>query len=232
LGEVLALLARAADVALGHRHLLDAVLDEEVLQLLLHLRIGRYVGTHPAFHDRLGPVLKDHPSGDLSTAEGREGGRSPVSGRMCTSSNEIIANSTTAAQQNPLRHKGVNPEANGPWLPLSCQNTIITPALASGQIPRAKPVRDWKKPTVEKISKAKKAKSDLEDLYARVSPLLSDHPAGAKYFSDELRRILEVLGRLKMTLASPDLPERTLTIRACWERNPESVDRSRLPMAA
>ena len=83
-------------------------------------------------------------------------------------------------------------------------DTIITPTLASGQIPRAKPVRDWKKPTAEKITQAK---SDLEELYARVSPLLRHHPAGVKYFSDELWRILEVLGRLKMTLASPDLPE-------------------------
>ena len=146
------------------------------------------------------------------------------------SRNEVIADSTTAAEQNPLWHKGVDPEATDPWLPpLSCQTTIITPALASGQIPRAKPVRDWKKPTAEKISKAK---SDLEELYARVSPLLRDHPAGAEYFSDELWRILEVLGRLKMTLASPDLPECTLTLRACWERNLESVDQSRLPMAA
>ena len=70
----------------------------------------------------------------------------------------------------------------------------------------------WKKPTVEKISKAK---SDLEDLYARVSPLLRDHPAEAKYFSDELWRILEELGRLKMTLSSSDLPECTLTISEC-----------------
>jgi hypothetical protein len=65
-------------------------------------------------------------------------------------------------------------------------------------------VRGWKKPAVEKITKAK---SDLEELYAKVSPLLSRHPAGAKYFSDELWRILEVLGRLKMTLASPNPPE-------------------------
>jgi hypothetical protein len=147
---------------------------------------------------------------------------------MHMSSNEVIANSTTAAEQNPLWHKGVDPEATGTWLP-SAQDTIITPVLPSEQIPIAKPVRDWKKPTVEKISKAK---SDLEDLYARVSPLFRDHPAGAKYFSDELWRILEVLGRLKMTLASHDLPERTLTMRACWERKPEAVDRSRLPFAA
>jgi hypothetical protein len=70
----------------------------------------------------------------------------------------------------------------------------------------------WKKPIVEKISKAK---SDLEDLYARVSPLLRDHPAEANYFSDELWRILEELGRLKMTLSSSDLPECTLTISEC-----------------
>jgi hypothetical protein len=65
-------------------------------------------------------------------------------------------------------------------------------------------VRGWKKQTVEQITKAK---SDLEELYAKVSPLLRRHPAGAKYFSDELWRILEELGRLKMALASPDLPE-------------------------
>ena len=65
-------------------------------------------------------------------------------------------------------------------------------------------MRDWKKPTAEKITQAK---SDLEELYARVSPLLRDHPAEANYFADELWRILEELGRLKMTLASPDLPE-------------------------
>jgi hypothetical protein len=144
------------------------------------------------------------------------------------SRNEVIANSTTAAEQNPLWHKGVDPEAPGTWLP-SAQDTIITPGLPSEQIPTTKPVRDWKKPTVEKISQAK---SDLEDLYGRVSPLLRDQPAGAKYFSDELWRILEVLGRLKINLASLDLPECTLTIRACWERNPETVDRSRLPFAA
>jgi hypothetical protein len=127
---------------------------------------------------------------------------------------EVIANSTTAAKQIPLWHKEVDPEATGPWLS-SGQNTTITPALASGQIPKTKPMRGWKKPTVEKISKAK---SDLEELYARVSPLLRRHPARAKYFSDELWRILEVLGRLKMTLSSPDLPESTLTIRSSARR--------------
>jgi hypothetical protein len=116
---------------------------------------------------------------------------------------EVIDNSTTAARQKPLGHKGVDPEATGPWLS-SGQDTIITPTLASGQTPTAKPVRGWKKPTVEKVTKAK---SDLEELYAKVSPLLRLHPTEARYFSDELWRILEVLGRLKMTLASPDLPE-------------------------
>ena len=48
LGKVLTLLVRAAQVALGHSHLLDAVLEEEVLQLLLHLRVGHYVGCHRA----------------------------------------------------------------------------------------------------------------------------------------------------------------------------------------
>jgi hypothetical protein len=67
----------------------------------------------------------------------------------------------------------------------------------------AKPVRGWKQPTVEIITEAK---SDLEELYATVSPLLRHQPAGAKYFSDELWRILEVLGRLKMSLSFPDFP--------------------------
>jgi hypothetical protein len=96
----------------------------------------------------------------------------------------------------------VDPEGTGPWLS-SDQDTVITPTLASEPTPAAKPVRGWKKQTVEKITKAK---SDLEELYVKVSPLLKGHPAGAKYFSDELWRILEELGRLKMALASPDLP--------------------------
>jgi hypothetical protein len=120
---------------------------------------------------------------------------------MCRSGE--IPDPTTAAGQNPLRHKGVDPEANERWL-FSVLDTIITPTLASGPTPTAKPVSDWKKQTVEIITKAK---SDLEELYAKVSPLLKGHPAGAKDFSDELWRILEELGRLKMTLSSPDLPE-------------------------
>src|SRR5262245_31584520 len=63
--EVLALLVRAAHVALGHRHLLDPVLEEEVLQLLLHLRVGRHVRGHPALQDRLGTVVQDHACRDL-----------------------------------------------------------------------------------------------------------------------------------------------------------------------
>jgi hypothetical protein len=116
---------------------------------------------------------------------------------------EVIAYSTTAERQNPPWYVGVDPEATGPWLS-SGEDTVITPTLVGGPTPAAKPVKGWKKPTVEKITKAK---SDLEDLFAKVSPLLRRHPAGANYFSDELWRILEVLGRLKMTLASPDLPE-------------------------
>src|SRR6516162_178363 len=54
--EVLALLVRAAHVALAHRHLLDAVMEEELLYLLLHLRVRRYVGSDPALQDRLGIV--------------------------------------------------------------------------------------------------------------------------------------------------------------------------------
>jgi hypothetical protein len=117
---------------------------------------------------------------------------------MCRSGE--IPNSTTAAGQNPLRDQGVDPEATGPWLS-SGEDTIITPPPASAPTPKAKPVR--KKQTAEKITKAK---SDLEELYAKVSPLLKGHPAGAKYFSEELWRILEELGRLKMALASPHLP--------------------------
>src|SRR5262249_19217366 len=64
-GEVLALLVRAAQVALGHRHLLDPVPEEEVLQLLLHLRVGRHVRGHPLLQDRLGTVSKDDSGGDL-----------------------------------------------------------------------------------------------------------------------------------------------------------------------
>jgi hypothetical protein len=94
-------------------------------------------------------------------------------------------------------------EASDPRLP-SGQDATIKPALASGLIARAKPVRGWEKPSVEIITKAM---SDLEELYAEVSPLLRHHPAGANCFSDELWRILGALGRLKMTLSSPDLPE-------------------------
>ena len=117
----------------------------------------------------------------------------------------VIPNSTTAAGENPPRHGGVDPEGTGPWLS-SDQATIIMPTPASEPTPAAKPVRGWKKQAVEQISKAK---SDLEELYAKVSPLIRLHPAGAKYFSDELWRILEELGRLKMTLSSSDLPECT-----------------------
>ena len=91
---------------------------------------------------------------------------------MRTHRNEVIADSATAAEQNPLWHKGVDPEDTGPLLP-SGPNTIAPPARASGRIPRAKPVRDWEKPTVEKIGKVK---SDLEELYARVSLLLRGEP--------------------------------------------------------
>src|SRR5262245_59392782 len=63
--EVLALLMRAAHVALGHRHLLDAVLEEKVLQLLLHLGVGHHVCGHPPLHDRLGTVMQDHARRNL-----------------------------------------------------------------------------------------------------------------------------------------------------------------------
>jgi hypothetical protein len=94
-------------------------------------------------------------------------------------------------------------EASDPWLPPG-QDATLKLALASGQIARAKPVKGWKKPSVEIITKAM---FDLEELFATVSPLLRHHPAGANCFSDELWRILGALGRLKMTLSSPDLPE-------------------------
>src|SRR5262249_47462587 len=64
-GEVLALLVRAAHVALDHCHGFDAVLEEEVLQLLLHLRVGRHVRGHPPLDDCLGTVMQDDPCGDL-----------------------------------------------------------------------------------------------------------------------------------------------------------------------
>src|SRR5258708_26479716 len=54
--EVLALLVRAAHVALAQRHGLDAVPEEEILHLLLYLRIGRNVRGHPTLDDRLGTV--------------------------------------------------------------------------------------------------------------------------------------------------------------------------------
>src|SRR5262245_35590484 len=63
--EVLALLVRAAHVALAHRRPLDAVLEEEVLQPLLHLRVGHHVRGHPPLHDRLGTVLQEHARRDL-----------------------------------------------------------------------------------------------------------------------------------------------------------------------
>src|SRR5262245_54533026 len=64
-GKVLPLLVRAAHVALAHRHLLDAVLEEEVLQLLLHFRVRRDIRRHPPHQDRLGPLVRDDGSGDL-----------------------------------------------------------------------------------------------------------------------------------------------------------------------
>jgi hypothetical protein len=94
-------------------------------------------------------------------------------------------------------------EASDPRLPPG-QDATIKLALSSGQIARAKPVRGWEKPAVEIITQAM---SDLEELYATVSPSLRHHPARANCFSDELWRILGALGRLKMTLSSPDLPE-------------------------
>src|SRR5205807_2444514 len=51
--KVLALLVRAAHVPLGHRHLLDAVLKKEVLQLQLHFGVGHHVRGHPPLEDRL-----------------------------------------------------------------------------------------------------------------------------------------------------------------------------------
>src|SRR5262249_48439671 len=64
-GKVFAFLVRAAQVALGHRHLLDPVLEEEVLQLLLYPGVGHHVRGHPPLQDRLGTVSQDHASGDL-----------------------------------------------------------------------------------------------------------------------------------------------------------------------
>src|SRR5262249_17044894 len=64
-GKVFALLVRAAHVALRHRHLLDAVLEEEVLQFLLHLRVGHHIRSHPPLHNRLGTVMQDHASSYL-----------------------------------------------------------------------------------------------------------------------------------------------------------------------
>jgi hypothetical protein len=114
---------------------------------------------------------------------------------------KVIARSA-AAEQDPSSNKGVNPEATSTPLP-SGHTATSQPALASGQTPRTKPAGDRKKPTVKGISKAM---FDLEEMYARVSPLLGNHTAGKRYFADELWRILGVLGRIKMTLSSPDLP--------------------------
>src|SRR5260370_23563652 len=63
--KVLTFLVRAAHVALAHRHGLDAVPDEEILHLLLDLRIARNVRGHPPLDDRLGTVMQDHSSSNL-----------------------------------------------------------------------------------------------------------------------------------------------------------------------
>src|SRR5262249_60757877 len=63
--EVLSLLMRAAHVALAHRHGIDAVLEEEVLHLLLDFRIRRCVRCHPALDNRIGAVMQNHASSDL-----------------------------------------------------------------------------------------------------------------------------------------------------------------------
>jgi hypothetical protein len=117
---------------------------------------------------------------------------------------KVDVNFARAAEQDPSSNRGVHAEDTRVPLPAG-PVTTFTQALVSGQIPSTKPAVDRRKPTVARITKAK---SDLEELYARVSPLLSHDPAGARYFSDELWRILEVLGRIKMTLSSGDLPER------------------------
>src|SRR5262245_16625658 len=55
----------AAHVPLAHRHGLDAVLEEEVLHLLLDFRVRRYVRGDPALDDRVGTVMEDHASSNL-----------------------------------------------------------------------------------------------------------------------------------------------------------------------
>jgi hypothetical protein len=57
-GEVRALLVRAAHIALAHGHGLDAVLEKEILYLLLDLWVGRHVRGDPALDDRLGTVME------------------------------------------------------------------------------------------------------------------------------------------------------------------------------
>src|SRR5436190_399609 len=63
--EVFPFLVRAAHVSLAHRHGLDAVLEEKILQLLLHFRVGRHARSYPALHDCLSTVMEDHACGYL-----------------------------------------------------------------------------------------------------------------------------------------------------------------------
>src|SRR5262249_52004412 len=56
--KILPFLMRAAHIALAHRHLLDAVMEEELLYLLLHLRVRHDICGDPALDDRLGTVTQ------------------------------------------------------------------------------------------------------------------------------------------------------------------------------
>src|SRR5512135_786323 len=63
--EIFALLVRASHVPLTDRHRPDPVPGEEVLHLLLDLRVRRHVGRHPSPDDRLGGRRRDHTGCDL-----------------------------------------------------------------------------------------------------------------------------------------------------------------------
>src|ERR1700730_13291012 len=64
-GKVLALLVRTTHVSVTHRHGFDTVLEKQILNFLLDLRVGSNIRGNPPLNDCLGTVMEDDTSGDL-----------------------------------------------------------------------------------------------------------------------------------------------------------------------
>src|ERR1043165_4778439 len=65
LRKVQSFFVRATHVAITHRHRLDAVLGEELVNLLLHLHVLHDLATHPALDYRFGSFMQDDACGNL-----------------------------------------------------------------------------------------------------------------------------------------------------------------------